>query len=566
MIAAPPPPRLPFRHFWLWLALVVLAFLLSRPVIHGVKEWRSDVFARRGESALRKGEWEDAREQALLSLQLQPSRLDALRVLARAVAERDEGESLKIRAMILDQPAATDDDRLALAEAALDLHGTEIVSRQLQVLLERPVPTRETYRLAGMLAAHENQPAVAREWLLQALARDPAYAPAEVELARVELWMIREGGAEERALERLQRLATRTNEVGLQAWRLIAQWATAHVSRLPWDDAWTAKITAHPGASLADHCLAAEWQYATDPARAPEIVERLLAVAKKHPLARRQEVGAWLNRHRMYEKTLAVFPLDPEGPDHVVLAQLDALAGLGRWAEVRDFLSRNILEAEPVLQALYRARAERELGHRLSFEWGWRQAMRAAAGNPRALQYLLAYAERLGEPALAVDAGEALYRQPGFQQPALLRLVPLYEKLGRTRDLLGVMNRLLALRPDDVVVLNDAAWLSLLLKDSVDVAQERANFVYRTNPKLPAFTATYALAKLRRDQADQALKALEGIPRASLTAPGWQAVLAATLAANGKTREAATVAAGIRQDLLKPEEKSLLTDAGLPAK
>ncbi len=558
--------HLPLRYFWLWVALGVTAFLLARPAYRMVKNWRSGVFVRRAEASMGRGDLDAAKEESLLSLQLRPGRVDALRVLASVVEAKGSPEVLTLRMYIVDQAGATDGDRINLGETALKANVPELTSRELAVLLSRDNPAKETYILAGLLAVSQQQPALAREWFHKALEIDASCTTAEINLARVELWMIGGEASEDRGLARLRRLALGKDNAAFDSLRELVQWGSEHVSRFPFDEKWGAMLEKHPHAGLQEKCLVAEWKCRTFPMREPEIAEGLVAAARRAPPEQQREAGAWLNHHRLYERTLTSFPPGPDVPDSMVLVQLDALAALGKWDQIRDFLNGDVLKSDPVLRSLYRARVARETGSRQLFEWGWRRALREADGNPSALQYLATYAERLGEAALAVDAYEALSLQPGFQQPSLLKLVPLYEKLGETRDLLNVMKRLLELHPDDTAVINDMAWLGLLVGDAGSSASERAEYVYSMDPKLPAFAATCALARLRLGKAAQAVKVLEAIPRSQLTAPGWQAVYAAALAASGRRSEGATVAAQIRQELLKPEEKRLLSDFGLTVK
>jgi hypothetical protein len=70
--------------------------------------------------------------------------------------------------------------------------------------------------------------------------------------------------------------------------------------------------------------------------------------------------------------------------------------------------------------------------------------------------------------------------------------------------------------------------------------------------------ATYALSLLKNGYPEGALRAINNTSPDTWTAPGWQAVHAAVLAANGRKKEAVQLADRIDTKSLKSEEKQLL--------
>ncbi len=218
-----------------------------------------------------------------------------------------------------------------------------------------------------------------------------------------------------------------------------------------------------------------------------------------------------------------------------------------------------------MLCSLFQARAALELGHKKLFDLDWQQAVRQAEKNPKALYYLADYANKIGEITYSVEIYETLSQVPNYQLEALLKLVRLYERLGKTRDILRTMQRLSLIYPNDLTIMNDLAYLGLLLNESSVQPFERASRVYATNPKLPAFAATYALAQLKSGVPAVALKAFEPFMLSDLKAPSWQTVYAATLTANGRKADALKIIGKIDLKNLKPEEKELIATL-LPTK
>lgn len=555
------PVRLPLRFFWVWILGGVLLVFMVKPVFHLAKIWRAESYARSGEEFLAKGDLEAAQSQAKLSLELHSGEIRAVRVLARVADQRKDAGSHKLWLHIVQSAEVTDADRLALAEAALRASLPNLAEAQRDILLSRPAPTKEVYHLAGLLAVRQQQGSLAREWFARALSMDPGYAKAEINLAQFEVFLSNNADLVRTGLARLRRLGEQKNEAGLESLRSLVLWGNDHPGLLPYDDSLADQLRQHPLAQMQDQCLAADWKIRTEPERQKSLEDSLIALAQHGAPSARREVAIWLNRHRNFEKTIAAFPLDPKGPDELVLVQLDALAALGRWGEIRDFLAKNVLTSQPVLRSLYRGRVARELGNNELFNLNWSQAVREAGKNPVALRYLAEYAEKLGgQAARAAEVYETLSEVPAVQSHALLKLVRLYEQLGQTRNLLKTLQRLLIIHPNNPVVLNDVTYLELLLNETSVQPFERARQVYAIDPRLPAFATTYALARLKSGSAAEALRIMSAFSSEQFTAPGWQSVHAAILAANGRKEEAVQVARRIDLGNLKPEEKLLIAD------
>lgn len=546
--------------------MVAMGFCV-KPAFRTMKSWRGNFFLNSAEQALTGKKLDRAEEQALLCLQLRPGEIGAYRVLARVSDLRKDSRNLSYWMYVVQSDQVTDADRLALAEVALQEGMVALAEQQLSILMSRPVPNKEVYHLAGLLAARQQRPSVAREWFQKALSLDPGYMRAEMNLARVEIFFPENSEAEKRGLERLRKLGTRPDEWGLDSLRILAAAGKSNPKRLPYDSKIADQLKKHPLAQMEEKCLAADWEMRTHPGRRDDLVAVMTSsVADLAPPAKR-ELAAWLNRLQLFQKTLTVFPLDPAAPEPLLLVQMDAMAALGRWRELDGFLSDDgihhatgVINLQPILRSLYRARVASELGNQRLFDLGWRQAVREAEDNPGALRYLADYSEKLGEIRRSTEACEILSQNARYRLEALLKLVRLYEKQGQTRLLFQTMQRLAVLCPQDPVISSDLAYLGLLLDDPSMQFHERARAVYAVNPYLPAFAATYALAQLKAGLPSVALKTMEYFSPDRITAPGWQAVHAAALAANGRKAEAIAMAQKIDFKNLKPEEKELMAE------
>ena len=93
------------------------------------------------------------------------------------------------------------------------------------------------------------------------------------------------------------------------------------------------------------------------------------------------------------------------------------------------------------------------------------------------------------------------------------------------------------------------------MEESLHTAQELVTAL----PDRDAYRTTLALALLRKNKPADALAVYEPMKLNWSTAlPGWQAVRAAVLAANGREEEARSLALSINWDRLKPQERDLV--------
>jgi tetratricopeptide (TPR) repeat protein len=554
-----PSPRLPLRFFWLWVILIISLFFLVKPTFRAVKSWRASIYLNRAKKTFASGNSVLAQEQCRLSLALQPGSDDAIRLLAEIAGSRGDPSALGLWMNLLESGRVTDQDRTALAETALRQGALTFVEEQLDVLLSRSEPSKETYNLKGLLSIRQNLPTVAREWFRKALERDDQYTRARINIARVDLFFSRDQRDHPSALQTLQNLGRETNEWGLESLRALVEWGTQYPREFPYQTEWADRLTDHPLSKIQDRCAVADWEIQTSSESFQSLVDEMTLNVSKRDSEEKRQIAAWLNRYQLFDRTLKTFPVEPNTPDDLFLVQLDALAALGKWKEISDVLSSDArLEKQPILRALFRGRAARELGNTPLFQFQWQKALEESGKNSAGLLYLAQYAEKLQEFEIAAEAYEKLHLLHANQLDPLLRLVKLYEHLGKTASLQKIMLRLLTLRPDDVAILNDVAYLSLLLDDSSTHPKEKARQAYERNPSLVPVVTTYALAQLKSNLPEAALKTIQKIPSQDLTAPGWQAVKAAILESNGKSQEATKIAKSIGQSLLKPEEKLLI--------
>ncbi len=131
------------------------------------------------------------------------------------------------------------------------------------------------------------------------------------------------------------------------------------------------------------------------------------------------------------------------------------------WAAGRKSRSCSIASSfplDPVLQKMYLARTNAQLGEKAASENNWQRALETAHGDPQKLVMLASYAEKNG----ALDVARAAYDEAAAESPRLraahqgrLRLA---QGSGETKKIHAVLVDMLAIWPNDPAVQNDEAY------------------------------------------------------------------------------------------------------------
>src|SRR5205823_9768812 len=175
-------------------------------------------------------------------------------------------------------------------------------------------------------------------------------------------------------------------------------------------------------------------------------------------------LATWLNGKGEFQRELDAIPLEKalQARD-LFLQHVDALGGLGRWSEIKQLLDRDTFPLDPVVQKMYLARCNAQLGEKAASENNWQRAFEAARGDPTKLLMLASYAEKNG----AVEIAGAAYYEAVAEAPKLraahqgrLRLA---QATNDTKRIHAVLADMLAVWPNDPAVQNDEGYTRLLL-------------------------------------------------------------------------------------------------------
>ena len=570
----------------LLIALVlVLVFVLGavfggRPVMHAIKAWQARRHAQSAFALLEKEQWNDARKEATAAYQLWPDEPEAIRAVARFLSRTRQGQALEFWDRLEKEDRLTRVDLTDEASIALLVGDDTRAKRAIAALLSgkngavKPVD----HLLEAQLAIRQGAPMEAHDALQKVFSDPQATGREKLQAALLENAISAGNDAwRDEALALIKKVSESDDAAGLDALTVLAQ-TIATQEKVPDSFPATAielaqKLEAHPLARAPQKLLAVDLrireQKDTRDTLIAEATERWKAGDPDEITA----LATWLNGKSEYQRELDAIPLEKALQSRdLFLQHLDALGGLGRWPEIKELLDRDTYPLDPVVQKMYLARCNAQLGEKAASENNWQRAFEAAHGDPSKLLMLANYAEKNN----ALETARAAYDEAAAEAPKLraahqgrLRLV---QATGDTKKIHDVLAEMLAIWPNDPAVQNDEGYTRLLLVEQAQVGsmkeevenieQLAARLVQREPSSLPHRTLL-ALARLRLGKFSDAMDAYSNIQvsRGALT-PSALAVHAAVLAANGKAEDAATEVRDLDVKRLLPEEAALI--AALP--
>lgn len=546
------------------IALAVVGLLIltvlggaSLPAYRALKAWRAERLMNQADQDLKKGSLIEAYQAAKSAHGLNPQNLRSLRMLADMYEGSGSAESLVYRRSVAESDKSTVDDQVAYLRVAIQSGRLDLADEFLHRIGIAGRANPKIAEIAASLLRLRGEPEKAA-----ALEKDTAEKAPEGQQGEANL-VLAKGQIEAsdpavRATGRatLLKISAKNDATGMSARRLLL--ATAERTENE-----TQKliqiIELDPRASTADRLTAKSLQLEIHPDWRAATLEE----AKKTWSGGLEEdqlaLAEFLSRHNDPEGVLA---LPPVRQGRGLLLRLDALAKLKKWAAIRDELNQASDAKEPLdpfLADVFQARVAQELREIPMAEAQWKKAKAKASGDPRKLDFLANFAERSGNIPLAREVYRDMTRYPATAVPGYFGLIRIAEKNSATSELRDIMGELVRQLPKDPAPKNDFAYLNLLMNDRLDDSLQAGIELSNTFPDRAAYRTTVALAYLRKKQAKEALGAYEGLEINWSTAlPGWQAVRAATLAANEQNDAARKLAEEINWDRLKPEERDLI--------
>jgi len=327
-------------------------------------------------------------------------------------------------------------------------------------------------------------------------------------------------------------------------------------------DGWISSLRSHPKVSERGLILADEAEMRVRPETKSQVVDHLAKHLQGKLLNERlQGMALAMQVGEPQKAARLISPTEAASDGRIFEMWLDALSMQKRWAEVLDALGREGQPLPETLKGLYTGRALVALGKTVEGQRAYGKALGGAFQKREEFLMAVAYLGRAGEDDLFEQGLRKALEDPEGRAEVMKAVVPAVAGLrdaARTRRVYEIAAELPG-EGENLILQNDLDYLSLVLGQPVDVRvlAERS----RANPRDFALRITHALALLRAGNAKQALKELEDCEPdvvVQLLPPHQKAVIAATMALNGRENDAKGAAMTIPPMSLSKQEADFL--------
>ena len=596
--------------------MLALGFFGARPGMNAIKAWQARRHAEKAFAYIDTEKWAEARNEAVAAYQLRPTEPQALRAIARFLSRTRQADALDYWKQLAQKTPLTREDlrdEAAIALAAGDDPRAEAAVHELT----SSKPEAADWLLAAQLSIQKGAPENARSLLENVFNDARATEREQLQAALFSLASSQNQAETNDAWSRVEKLSHGQSATALDALVMLARRALSDKTRSyplsdkssqarddktnnppspgygvasqqpitdnqePITSELAQRLASHPLAKAPQKLLALDLLEHADPSRRADLITRGIAEWKDADADSLAVLAEWLNGKGEYQRELDTIPLEKALQAHdLFLQHVDALGALGRWIDIKELLDNERYPLEPVVQRMYLARCNAQLGEKTAAENNWKRALEAAGGDPGKLMTLAEYAEKNGIRDVADSAYEAAVAASPKLRAAQQGRLRIAQASGDTQKIHGVLADMLAIWPNDPAIQNDEAYTRLLIlvgsqqsevrgrtadkepitgnPELITISALAENLLQREPASLPHRTLL-ALARLRQNRAADALDVYANIqvsPRA-LTSSAL-AVHAAVLAANGKMDDAITEVKQIKREQLLPEEQALL--------
>lgn len=512
---------------------------------HYANDWSADRHLAHAERELAAGNHRVALSRALTAIELDPRRIEPLRVLCASARELRDSRSLVFATALAGHPEATDPDRLDVLSLFAEVGEERRFAVVFAALPEslRVSPEARFLRLrqrlqrgegAGVVAALEIDPELLETWPGPRLRLEGlwqrAYPGDDAAAANLAADLL------EQELKPDDRIAILEGLSQLLPSRIPPRSGARLLEALG-----EGIGTGEPPTLRDTLAIAAE------PERSEAIV---VSVVERLDPGSLGMLCRWLALLGEIETILEVTD-KPTGLTDPIACEVRARALIETedYAGALALLSYPVDSSDAVAIAILEAAAARGLGHNSDENAAWRKAQLAADSDLTRNRYLglAEAARRAGRREVAVDAIVAACRHPVGLLPPAREIAWVMDDLvkgGRANDLLAVLARILPWEGGEPALINNAVYLSLILERAVGgAAVEAMKRIVEAHPEEAGFRNTLVLAYLAAGDAEAAIGLYPEMSVPGSDEEAWRdfsetrkAVYALALAENGDDR------------------------------
>lgn len=596
---------------WLWrelglawhailvfLAMVIMAvgywFWRGDQVVEAVNDWRATRLVTEA-AALAQNcpvvAEEKLREAALLA----PGQPAVLRGLADLSEPKRDATALHALWQLLRSGEASPQDRERLSRLALDwdqpgMADAETLEQWASTKEDTLTPEKLRLSALWLISRGQLQPGIDR--LRRALAQaenTPAAPRLEITLAAA---LLRASSSttptEQEATEPLNRLFSVlyakeiTPKMRMEAAQKLADYLLVpdhrHLLTPARGDLLQGALTAlepllassDPAAATTCTLTAVSIELTTSPSRSNELINSVLQKAMAAPPPIRLLSAQWLQKRGFMREALNLCEAAPQDRTNAdwLSVQLEALLELGDAWSANQTLTAWSAPLPPLFKPFFFYRIDRSASSSADALPGRRAEMIRACSQAEATD-ILSTAEALenaGDRLTALGLYTTLRSHPRAALPARLGMARCLEpQLDRTSAFVEALASVVQLWPQSRQIRQQLVYLRLLEARPPAEDLSFAAALHQESPAVPSARVLAALAEFRQGREQEAATLLEQDPMPwAQFPPGWQAVYAAVLLANGRPEEAHTIETRLATAPLRPEERALFETIDLP--
>lgn len=555
----PESPTVKWRRRLLWCLALMVLVITGYWGADRYRVWRYQHLLEFAQEAAGRSDWEGVEFSLRQAMQVHPGIIEPYERMAEYAEKLEPAQVTYWRRAVAQREPQYLRHRIRWAESAIARADYAQAAEALKGLDATSLETLPVKLVQAKLAAAVGDVAAATKAAGEAVKLDPGNATNRFLLARFQMLSTNDAVAETARAQ----IESYVGKPGFtpEARRILGMLA------LQKGDATTARlhleaVLREPEAGIADQLRFLDLLRLE---KAPDLEARLAATraAAGTNIAAVLGVSQWMTSRGYGNQTVDwIKGLPPELASNPLLraARLEGYLGVRQGQECAAWLGTENWGPDDHLRLALLARVHHGMGQTNLADTAWNAAVEKGRHTPRGRRALWQAATESGWRDKALAMLELSAGAPTDRRWALTLLFDHYSRIPDTTNMLAVSRRMLAVNPEDTMIRNNVAALSLLLKQDMEKGHRLAQLAWAERTKDPAVLATYGYSLLLQGKAEQALDMFERIPPQYAAHPSIAVYYAAVLAANGEMKKAQPYIKVASAGNILPEERELLAD------
>ncbi len=556
-----------FFKILLWTGLILLlpAIFVARPVYREFKVWRANALAQEAAELLKETPPNVylAYQKAMSAYALTKNEIEVLRVVARVYERIHPINAFNFWKVVVEHPEHQLDDRIQFTKTAFSLNKREVILEQIRWFEENHINTPQVKIIKIQWYQSESRIEHALR-LAEELFNDTT-VDTEMRLVYPKLCLISSNAnLQNKGIMAIEQLITGFDEQTLAACRLVILFNNIPKPLL---EKACLKLRNHPHSQLIDRLNSYAVFYRLGNIRRDTLFSQTEALFDNKNPQQFLEYVKWLSMNGFSKQFLTKVTLE-QALNHkdIFSLYIKALAVDNNKSLLKELLNKPKIPIEEFYRNLLLMHYHKNENDPKEAKRYLNKAILCVESQknniPSKLWQIETYTRQMGWQEDHQMIVLNLMKIPSEQRRAFETLVTSLKKQGKTQEMLKHYKALIAQTPQDPIIINDYAYLRLLLgieiKDSINDVKK----LIKDHPKFLAYHITLTLGYLRNNQINSAMQTLQGISTDWLIVSNHfkATVLAVLLRLKNKDNDETIrqLLNSLEPESLLPEEKALI--------